>query len=182
MIKINLLPYREKEKKENSVRQASLIGGAFVALILILVFVQLKLNSSIRTLESQVKESEVKLVDLDKKIGHLDEFKKDKQELEQKLQVIKNLEENRLMPVKILDDLASLVPPKDIWLVKVTQNNDQLTIEGVGKDNIIVADFMKIIEKFEPVKSVDLVSSKKTEISGITLQQFNFACVLKKGF
>ena len=182
MIKINLLPYREKEKKENSVRQASLIGGAFVALILILVFVQLKLNSSIRTLESQVKESEVKLVDLDKKIGHLDEFKKDKQELEQKLQVIKNLEENRLMPVKILDDLASLVPPKDIWLVKITQNNDQLTIEGVGKDNIIVADFMKIIEKFEPVKSVDLVSSKKTEISGITLQQFNFACVLKKGF
>lgn len=182
MIKINLLPYREKEKKENSVRQASLIGGAFVVLILILVFVQLKLNSSIRTLESQVKESEVKLVDLDKKIGHLDEFKKDKQELEQKLQVIKNLEENRLMPVKILDDLASLVPPKDIWLVKITQNNDQLTIEGVGKDNIIVADFMKIIEKFEPVKSVDLVSSKKTEISGITLQQFNFACVLKKGF
>ncbi|MEQ8152472.1 MAG: PilN domain-containing protein [Smithellaceae bacterium] len=182
MIKINLLPYREKEKKENSVRQASLIGGAFVALILILVFVQLKLNSSIRTLESQVKESEVKLVDLDKKIGHLDEFKKDKQELEQKLQVIKNLEENRLMPVKILDDLASLVPPKDIWLVKITQNNDQLTVEGVGKDNIIVADFMKIIEKFEPVKSVDLVSSKKTEISGITLQQFNFACVLKKGF
>ncbi|MEQ8161059.1 MAG: hypothetical protein ABRQ33_07700, partial [Smithellaceae bacterium] len=88
MIKINLLPYREKEKKENSVRQASLIGGAFVALILILVFVQLKLNSSIRTLESQVKESEVKLVDLDKKIGHLDEFKKDKKELEQKLQVI----------------------------------------------------------------------------------------------
>lgn len=182
MIKINLLPYREKEKKENSVRQASLIGGAFVALILILVFVQLKLNSSIRTLESQVKESEVKLVDLDKKIGHLDEFKKDKQELEQKLQVIKNLEENRLMPVKILDDLASLVPPKDIWLVKITHNNDQLTVEGVGKDNIIVADFMKIIEKFEPVKSVDLVSSKKTEISGITLQQFNFACVLKKGF
>ena len=182
MIKINLLPYREKEKKENNVRQASLIGGAFVALILILVFVQLKLNSSIRTLESQVKESEVKLVDLDKKIGHLDEFKKDKKELEQKLQVIKNLEENRLMPVKILDDLASLVPPKDIWLIKITQNNDQLTIEGVGKDNIIVADFMKIIEKFEPVKSVDLVSSKKTEISGITLQQFNFACVLKKGF
>jgi len=182
MIKINLLPYREKEKKENSVRQASLIGGAFVALILILVFVQLKLNSSIRTLESQVKESEVKLVDLDKKIGHLDEFKKDKQELEQKLQVIKNLEENRLMPVKILDDLASLVPPKDIWLVKITHNNDQLTVEGVGKDNVIVADFMKIIEKFEPVKSVDLVSSKKTEISGITLQQFNFACVLKKGF
>jgi type IV pilus assembly protein PilN len=182
MIKINLLPYREKEKKENIVRQASLIGGFLVVLILILLFVQFKLYSSISSLELQVKESEAKLVDLDKKIGHVDEFKKDKKELEQKLEVIKTLEENRLAPVKMLDDLASLVPPQNIWLVKITQNNDQFTIEGVGKDNIIVADFMKAIEKFEPVKSVDLVSSKKTEIGGITLQQFNFLCVLKKGF
>jgi len=41
---------------------------------------------------------------------------------------------------------------------------------------------MKSIEQFEPVQSVDLVSSKKTEISGNAVQQFNFACILKKGF
>jgi type IV pilus assembly protein PilN len=182
MIKINLLPYREKEKKENIARQISIIGGSFVIFILLLIFVQFNLYSSISRLEGQLKESEARLVDLNKKIGDLDKFKIDKKELEQKIGVIKTLEENRLAPVKTLDDLAVLVPPKNIWLVKITQKNDQLTIEGVGKDNIIVADFMKTIEKFEPIKSVDLVSSKKTEIGGITLQQFNFLCVMKKGF
>ncbi|MGV8058306.1 MAG: PilN domain-containing protein [Smithellaceae bacterium] len=182
MIKINLLPYREKEKKENITRQIGIFVGSFVLFILLLVFVQFSLSSSVSSLERRVKESEAKLVDLNKKIGDLDKFKKDKQELEQKLGVIKTLEENRLAPVKTLDDLAALVPSKNIWLVKITQKNDQLTIEGVGRDNIIVADFMKIIEKFEPIKSVDLVSSKKTEIGGITLQQFNFLCVMKKGF
>jgi type IV pilus assembly protein PilN len=102
--------------------------------------------------------------------------------LEQKLEVIKTLEEKRFTPVKMLDELSMLVPQKNIWLTKVIQNNDKLTIEGVGRDNIAVADFMKTIEKFEPIKSVDLVSSKKTEIGGITLQQFNFSCVMKKGF
>jgi type IV pilus assembly protein PilN len=182
MIKINLLPYREKEKKENLARQISIIAGSFIVFILLLIFVQFNLTSSINSLEVQVKESEATLVALDKKIGDLDKFKKDKKELELKLGVIKTLEENRLAPVRTLDDLAMLVPQKSIWLSKLTQNNDKLTIEGVGRDNIAVADFMKTIENFAPIKSVDLVTSKKTEIAGITLQQFNFSCVLKKGF
>jgi type IV pilus assembly protein PilN len=182
MIKINLLPYREKEKKENLARQISIVAGSFIIFILLLVFVQFNFSSSIGKLENQVKESEAKLVDLNKKIGDLENFKKDKKDLEQKLGVIKTLEENRLYPVMTLDDLSMLVPSKNIWLTKIVQKNDKLTIEGVGRDNIVVADFMKTIEKFEPIKSVDLISSKKTEIGGIPLQQFNFSCVLKKGF
>lgn len=102
--------------------------------------------------------------------------------MEQKLGVIETLEENRLAPVKTLDNLAMLVPSNNIWLVKITQKDKKFVIEGIGRDNIAVADFMKDMEKFDPIKSVDLISSKKTEISGMTLQQFNFSCILKKGF
>jgi type IV pilus assembly protein PilN len=182
MIKINLLPYREKEKKENITQQIFVVAGSFVAFILLLILLQVSINSSISNLNNQIKESEASLVELDKKIGNVDKFKKDKKELEQKLGVIAILEENRLAPVKTLDNLAMLVPSKDIWLVKITQKDNSIKIEGIGKDNIVVADFMKNIEIFDPIKSVDLISSKKTEISGTTLQQFNFACILKKGF
>jgi Tfp pilus assembly protein PilN len=182
MIKINLLPYHEKGKKENLVRQVSIIIGSFVLFILCLAWLQLWMNSLISNLEVQEKDSSTTLADLNKKIGDLERFKNNKRELEQKLSVIKTLEENRLAPVKTLDDLAALVPLKNIWLVKVTQKGTNLTIEGTGRDNIAVADFMKTIETFNPIKSVDLISSKKTEISGITLQHFNFSCVMKKGF
>ena len=182
MIKINLLPYREKEKKENLTQQIFIIAGSFIAFILLLVLLQVSINSSISNLKSQIKESEDSLVELDKKIGNLDKFKNDKKELEQKLGVIATLEENRLAPVKTLDNLAMLVPSKDIWLIKITQKDDGINIEGIGRDNIVVADFMKAIEKFDPIKSVDLISSKNTDISGITLQKFNFSCILKKGF
>jgi type IV pilus assembly protein PilN len=150
--------------------------------ILLLVWLQVWINSSINDLKSQIKESEDSLVELDKKIGNLDKFKNDKKELEQKLGVIATLEENRLAPVKTLDNLALLVPSKDIWLIKITQKGNSINIEGIGRDNVVAAEFMKDIEKFDPIKSVDLVSSKKTEISGITLQQFVFSCILKKGF
>ena len=182
MIKINLLPYREKKKKENLIQQIWIIAGSFIVFILLLVWLQVWIDSSISDLKSQIKESEDSLVELDKKIGNLDQFKNEKKELEQKLGVIATLEENRLAPVKTLDNLALLVPSKDIWLIKITQKGNSINIEGIGRDNVVAAEFMKDIEKFDPIKSVDLVSSKKTEISGITLQQFVFSCILKKGF
>ena len=182
MIKINLLPYREKEKKENFVQQIVIIAGSFIFFLLVLVWLQVWFSTSIGNLETQLKESESTLADLDKKIGNLEKYKIQKKDLEQKLGVIATLEENRLAPVKTLDNLAMLVPSQNIWLVKITQKGDKLNIEGMGRDNIAVADFMKSIENFNPIKSVDLISSKKTDISGFTLQQFNFSCVLKKGF
>jgi type IV pilus assembly protein PilN len=159
-----------------------MIGGSFIVFILLLFWLQIWVNSSISDVKSKIKESEASLIELDKAIGDLDKFKNDKKELEQKLGVIATLEENRLAPVKTLDNLAMLVPSNNIWFIKITQKGDSVNIEGIGRDNVVVADFMKDIEKFDPIKSVDLISSKNTDISGITLQKFNFSCILKKGF
>ena len=182
MIKINLLPYREKKKKENLVQQIWIISGSLIVFILLLFWLQIWINSSISDVKSKIKESEASLIELDKAIGDLDKFKNDKKELEQKLGVIATLEENRLAPVKTLDNLAMIVPTKDIWLIKITQKGDSVNIEGIGRDNLVVADFMKDIEKFDPIKSVDLISSKNTDIAGTPLQRFIFSCILKKGF
>jgi len=182
MIKINLLPYREKEKKDNLARQITIIAGSFIFFILCLVLFQVHMVTQVMDLETKIVDSKQKLKVLDAKIGNLDKFKLKKADLELKLGVIGTLEENRLLPVKTLDDLSMLVPQKSIWLTKIVQNNDSLTIEGVGRDNIAAADFMKTIENFAPIKSVDLISSKKVEIAGTTLQQFIFSCKMKKGF
>ena len=182
MIKINLLPYHEREKKENLARQIMIIAGLFVLFILCLVWLQLYMVFQVKDLEAKLADSRQTLKILDAKVGDLEKFKQQKAELELKIGVIGTLEENRLLPVKTLDDLSMLVPQKNIWLVKIAQNYDSLTIEGIGRDNIVAADFMKTIEKFDPIQSVDLVSSKKVEIAGITLQQFIFSCKMKKGF
>jgi len=182
MIKINLLPYREKAKKENASRQITIIVGLFVLFILGLVYTYFHFSSQVMDLQTKLTDSKQVLKVLDEKVGNLEKFKQQKAELELKLGVIGTLEENRLLPVKTLDDLSMLVPQKDIWLIKIDQKNDNLKIEGVGRDNIAAAAFMKTIENFAQIKSVDLISSKKVEIAGITLQQFIFSCKMKKGF
>ena len=179
MIRINLLPYREKEKKEDIQRQIIIISGSLLLFLVILISGHLYLGMTISGLEKKIREADARLVVLDKKVGDIEGFKKDQKELEQKLGVINTLEVNRFFPVRMLDELNMVVPSKDLWLDRIIETGKNLRIEGVARDNGILARFMKDLEKAGFIQSVDLVISKEKEIAGVKLQQFALTCVMK---
>jgi type IV pilus assembly protein PilN len=181
MIKINLLPYREKEKKESLQQQIVVFVGVLVIFVLIILGVHAYFILNVSGLESKIKAAETRLAYLDKKVGDIEGFKRDKRELEQKLGVINSLETDRLFPVRMLDELNMIVPAKDAWLEKITQTKQELRIEGTARDNTVVANLMKNLEKADFIKSVELVVSREREVVGVKLQQFTLSCVIKKG-
>jgi type IV pilus assembly protein PilN len=180
MIRINLLPYREREKKEGLTRQIVVIVSTLVVFLLVIGSFQLYLSISISNLEKNLKIQEEELARLKKIIGDIEQYKSNKAILERKLAIINNLEENRLAPVKMLDELSLLVPVKDVWLDKISERGSEITIEGMARSNIAVAHFMKNLSAANFVKTVDLSSTREKEISGIKLQQFVISCVKKK--
>ncbi len=182
MIKINLL-YRsvaEKEKKTNIARQLAIVVVATVIFVILIASVQIFMMRSIANIEGDIKARETRLVALKKILGEIEDIRMEKQTLERKLAVIKRLEEDRLYPVRLLDEVNALVLPKDIRLTKVSEQGPQLNIEGVGRDNIAVALFMKSLELSRYIQSVDLVSSKQVTISGVNVNQFSLSCVKKR--
>jgi type IV pilus assembly protein PilN len=181
MIKINLLPYREKAKKETLQRQIVILAGILILFFLVILSVHLYFSMSVSGLETKIREADAKLVVLNKKVGDVEGFKRDKKELEQKLGVIKSLEGNRLFPVRMLDEINRIVPPRNIWLEKISENGKDLHIEGMARDSITVAAFMKSLENAGFIQSVDLVVSREKEVSGVKLQQFVLNCGIKRG-
>jgi type IV pilus assembly protein PilN len=180
MIRINLLPYREREKKEDLTRQIVIIVITFVVFLLVIGSLQLYLSMSISNLEKNVKLQEEELARLTKIIGDIEGYKLSKAILERKLAIISNLEENRLAPVMMLDELTLVVPVKDVWLDKITEKGSDITMEGMARSNIAVALFMKNLAGANFVKTVDLLSTREKEIAGMKLQQFVISCVKKK--
>jgi type IV pilus assembly protein PilN len=181
MIRINLLPYREKEKKEDLTRQIVIIAITFIAFVLIIGSYHLYLNMSISNLEKNIKSEKAELDRLSKIIVDIEMYKRDKMILTKKLDIIDGLEKNRLAPVRMLDELTSVVPIKDVWLEKLSEKGADITIEGTARNNIAVAHFMKNLAGSTFIQSVDLISTREKEISGIKLQQFVISCVKKKG-
>jgi len=181
MIRINLLPYREIAIKETQSRQIIVVAASFLLFLLILAGVQFYMWTSINSLKTDLKAKEEKLVTLKKIIGEIDQYKKEKQILEKKLAVIGDLEKNRTYPVRMLADIASQVPVKDVWLDRLNQSGTILQLEGKARDNFAVVRFMRNLEGSLYIQSVELVSSKQIEMAGIKLQQFNLSCVLRGG-
>ena len=180
MIRINLLPYREREKKEGLTRQIVVIVITVAVFLLVVGSFQLYLAISTSNLEKNVKFEEEELARLTKTLGDIEQYKLSKAILERKLAIINNLEENRLAPVMMLDELSLLVPVKDAWLDKISEKGSDVTIEGTARNNIEVAHFMKNLSGANFVKTVDLLSTKEKEISGMRLQQFVISCVKKR--
>ena len=180
MIRINLLPYREKEKKEDITRQILIVAISFVVFLLVIGGLHFYVDMKISSLNDEIKELEGRLATLTRIVGHIEGYKRDKIIVEKKLAIINTLEENRLAPVLMLDEMTTLVPVKDVWLEKLTEKGPELVIEGVARNNIAVALFMKNLAGATFLKSVDLISTKEKEISGIKLQQFVISC-MKKG-
>ncbi len=180
MIRINLLPYREREKKEDVTRQIVIIAITLVVFLLVIGSLQLYLSISVSNLEKNIKLQEEELARLTKTIGDIEQYKLNKSTLERKLAIINNLEENRLAPVMMLDEISQLIPVKDVWLDKISEKGSEVTLEGMAINNIAVAHFMKNLSGANFVNTVDLLSTREREVSGMKLQQFVISCVKKR--
>jgi Tfp pilus assembly protein PilN len=80
----------------------------------------------------------------------------------------------------MLDEISLLVPVKDVWLDKISEKGLEVTLEGMARNNIEVAHFMKNLSGAKFVKTVDLLSTREREVSGLKLQQFVISCVKKR--
>ncbi len=181
MIKMNLLPYREKKKEAGVKRHGLVLGVIFGAVAVCSAALYIYVLVVNVDLEKKVLVAEGKLSVISKAAGEIDRVKNDRLILEKKIAIIKNLEENRLKPLLILDDLTASIPAGQIWFTNLSLSENDLRIEGTSRDNAAVAIFMKNAERLVHFKSVDLISSKQTMLGNIKLQFFTISCGLKKG-
>jgi type IV pilus assembly protein PilN len=181
MIRINLLPVRQKAKQENIRKQISigvLLIGLFLAIIGYLLFDQ---YSELGRLRDQKTQAEQKLAALKKEVGDLEQFKKRKQALENRKAAIADLNRNRQGVVKVLDQLIT-EKPKELYFVSLEQKSSgapwedfSLSIAGVATDNEVVARFMRGLQasrKTFPGVDLDFTKAKVVQKDAGPYQEF----------
>lgn len=138
---INLLPYREKIKKEK-IQSFSILMGIFAAFGALLVFLD---NSylSIKIEHQTERNDYIKSTnkELDQQIKSIADLKEKIKSTLAKRKVVEDLQKNRSDTVKILNDLANSLPD-GVSLNSVSENNDLLTIVGTTDSNDKVSNYM----------------------------------------
>jgi type IV pilus assembly protein PilN len=179
MIRINLLPFRAARKKENIQRQITIFMLLLFLFAVALFYGNNFFTKKIATLDQEIININHQLTLKMKAAKEVDQIKKDLDELENKTNVIKDIEKNRKEPVLLLDAMTDLIIAKRMWFTDFSDVSNTVMIKGIALDNKTVADFMTRLEKSNLFSTVKLDSLKK-EVFKNTLSLKNFVITCQK--
>ena len=172
MIRINLLPVRAERKKETLRQQAMVAGLVVIALAGVIAAVHLTLGSNIEEKQQDIAQRKAEIARLQTVIGEVKEFRQKKRDLEEKIEIIRRLEGRQRGPVRVLYELARLIPEK-MWIEKLKDTGDTLSLDGIAIDNQTIARFMTQMQASPFFGQVRLDVTRQISRGGVDLKSFS---------
>lgn len=175
MIRINLLPIGKRPVEEKIRKEITVFFLLIFFSLSVMVYFHIDHTRTIKkiTAEKKTVDGEIRRYQVRQK--QLQELQEKHKMLEQKLSVIEQLKKNRDLQVRVLDQLAVLVPTDKMWIKSLTQKGNTLTLTGVARGNEVIAQFMEALQKspYIDANGVVLKQSRQVKIQGYKLKNFN---------
>ncbi|MES9852782.1 MAG: PilN domain-containing protein [Candidatus Thiodiazotropha sp. L084R] len=167
MARINLLPWREAERKE---RQKE-FGMMVLAGALLSAFAVYGVHSIIQSqIEAQDQRNnylkqEIKAVE--KQISEIRDLDKTKQNLLARMNIIQELQSSRPQIVHLFDEVVTTLPD-GVYLDTIKQTGNRVAFEGQAQSNARVSSMMRNIDSSEWLDSptLDFIESKEKTGTG----------------
>jgi type IV pilus assembly protein PilN len=155
MPRINLLPWRQQQRKERKAKFFVALGGAAIAAAAVAGTGYLTFERMISRQEARNNVLRKEIVELDKQIEKINTLEREKARFIARMEIIERLQRSRPEIVHLFDELAKTVPD-GAYLTAVTQNDKRLKIEGVAQSSTRVSTFMRRIDESAWLKNPEL--------------------------
>jgi type IV pilus assembly protein PilN len=178
MIRINLLPVRRRRAEESVRKEVSIFLLLLGLSLAVMAYFHVAHSREIEQMTQDKKRLNDEITRYQARQKELKDLENKKKLLVQKLEIIDNLQANRDLVVRVLEQLATTVPSDKMWFRKLAQQGNTLTLEGVARGNETIAQFMEILAKspyIDPNRVV-LQQSRQEVIEGYKLKVFQLTC------
>jgi type IV pilus assembly protein PilN len=148
MPRINLLPWREAERKRK--RQEFGVGAIAALIFAALVYfaVNWQMQSAIDEQMGRNQYLQAQITELDKQIAEILDLEEQKKRLQARIAVIEQLELSRPEIVHVFDQLVRTTPD-GIYLTSIKQSERKIELKGVAQSSTRVASYMRNIDSSE---------------------------------
>ena len=173
MPRINLLPWRDEQRKERKLRFLVWLGGAAVAAFATAGIGWLLMDSMVSAQRARNDTLRTEIKELDKQIEKINSLEADKARFIARMEVIEKLQRSRPEIVHIFDEITKQLPD-GVYLTAITQTGSRLKFEGVAQSSTRVSAFMRNIDASSYLKDPDLevVQTKTSSAAGASFVLF----------
>ena len=174
MPRINLLPWREGQRKERKLAFLVALGVAVIAAIVTTFAAYLMFDSMISGQERRNQTLRGQIKTLDKQIEEINSLETEKQRFIARMEVIEKLQRSRPEIVHVFDEIVKTLPD-GVYLTGVKQVSagaaKRLKFDGVAQSSTRVSTFMRNIDASEWLRNPELevVQTNKGPGSSFTL-------------
>jgi type IV pilus assembly protein PilN len=168
MPRINLLPWREAQRKERKLAFTVALGVSALAAGVTAFAVYLAFGSMIEAQEMRNERLRTEIKAVDKQIEEINNLENSKQKFIARMTIIEQLQRSRPEIVHVFDEIVRTLPD-GVYLTGVKQNSAKLRFEGIAQSSTRVSSFMRNIDGSDWLKNPELEvvqTSKSTSVGG----------------
>lgn len=173
MPRINLLPWREEQRKERKVAFGIALGAATAAAAVVWFGASLMFGSMINAQQVRNDRLRGEIKTLDKHIEEINNLETAKQKFISRMDIIEKLQRSRPEIVHVFDEIVRTLP-EGTYLTGVKQTEKRLKFDGVAQSSTRVSAFMRNIDASEWLKNPELevVETKQGQVLGSSFTLF----------
>jgi type IV pilus assembly protein PilN len=165
MARINLLPWREAERKERQKEFGLMVlAGALVAAFVVFGVLQL-IQSQIKAQNSRNSYLKKEIAAVEKEIREIEDLDETKQNLLARMNIIQELQGSRPQIVHLFDEVVTTLPD-GVFLDEIEQQGNKVTFTGQAQSNARVSSMMRNIDDSEWLEKPALVFIESKEKTG----------------
>jgi type IV pilus assembly protein PilN len=172
MARINLLPWREELRQERKKQFGyAMIGVALAAVFTLVVLDRLE-NARIEQQQRRNSYLKSHIADLDAQVQEIRDLQRKRTQLIERMRVIQQLQGNRPIIVRIMDQLVRTVPD-GVFYTRLNTENGEITIEGVAESSNRVSSLMRNLDSSDWLEQPNLDAVRAAPEFGDQATTFN---------
>lgn len=167
MPRINLLPWRESERKRKRQEFYLSLGAAVATAALVALVGRWQMNAAITHQQDRNQVLKDEIAVLDKQIEEINGLDAQKRRLLARMEIIETLQRSRPEIVHVFDELVRVLP-EGVYLNYLKQTGTKFEIHGVAQSSTRVSSFMRNIDASEWLAdpSLKIVENKGRDPAG----------------
>lgn len=145
MARINLLPWREELKQQRQHEYLTILAVVAIVAALIMMAFSSLVSSQIDSQNNKNNYLKQEIAVLDAKIKELNQLKKQKQDLQKRLNLIQELQQSRNLLTQVFNSMAEVIPA-GVYLTSVEQKGRTIEFKGKSESNTRLAALVRRID------------------------------------
>ena len=177
MPRINLLPWREAQRKKRQRDFGIAAGGAVVGAVAVVMLTMFVYNQMIDGQRARNDRLKAEITELEKSIAEIDGLERQKERLLARMEIIDELQKSRPEIVHLFDEITRQLP-EGVYLTGLKQTGSRVEVRGVAQSSTRVSALMRRIDASDWLDDPEVERVETTQ-SGAS-RQSDFVVYLKQ--